>query len=79
MSLELHWGHLFLCPEHGSYPETITHRTLTRQLRELEEAGLINRVTHPVVPPKVEYSLTEKGQSLTSILFQLGDWGSKHM
>ncbi|WP_240661840.1 winged helix-turn-helix transcriptional regulator [Paenibacillus xylanexedens] len=79
MSLELHWGHLFLCSGHGSYPETITHRTLTRQLQELEEAGLINRVTHPVVPPKVEYSLTEKGQSLTSILFQLGDWGSKHM
>ncbi len=59
--------------------DPITHRTLTRQLRELEEAGLINRVTHPVVPPKVEYSLTEKGQSLTTILFQLGDWGSKHM
>ncbi|MMZ43473.1 HTH-type transcriptional activator HxlR [compost metagenome] len=57
----------------------ITHRTLTRQLRELEDSGLINRVTYPIVPPKVEYSLSEKGKSLTIILSQLEDWGLNHM
>ncbi|MEE4569889.1 helix-turn-helix domain-containing protein [Paenibacillus polymyxa] len=57
----------------------ITHRTLTRQLRELEDSGLINRVTYPIVPPKVEYSLSEKGKSLTTILSQLEDWGLNHM
>lgn len=57
----------------------ITHRTLTKQLRELEDSGLVNRVTYPVVPPKVEYSLTEKGSSLTSILVSLEKWGTEHM
>lgn len=57
----------------------ITHRTLTRQLRELEESGLLNRVTYPVVPPKVEYSLSDKGKSLSTILTHLEDWGLHHM
>ncbi|QDH21941.1 winged helix-turn-helix transcriptional regulator [Saccharibacillus brassicae] len=58
---------------------SVTHRTLTRQLRELEQDGLINRAVYPEVPPKVEYSLTSKGKSLTSILLHLQDWGLEHM
>ncbi len=57
----------------------ITHRTLTRQLRELEEAGLVQRMVYAEVPPKVEYSLTATGQSLVPLLLQLRDWGSDYL
>jgi DNA-binding HxlR family transcriptional regulator len=52
-----------------------TARLLANQLRELEEDGFITRTAYPVVPPKVEYSLTEEGKSIGSILLQLGEWG----
>jgi DNA-binding HxlR family transcriptional regulator len=52
---------------------------LTKELRELESAGLVLRKVYPQVPPKVEYTLTEKGTSLIPILDQLCDWGSEHM
>ena len=55
---------------------SINERMLTRQLRELEEDELINRKVYPVVPPKVEYSLTEKGQELIPILESLVKWGA---
>ena len=57
----------------------ITQRMLTKELREMEADGLINRKVYPVVPPKVEYSLTEKGLSLMPILDQLCLWGCEHM
>ena len=57
----------------------ITQRMLTKELRELEKDGLVIRKVYPQVPPKVEYSLTETGQSLIPILDQLCDWGSEHM
>lgn len=53
----------------------INERMLTRQLRELEKSQIIHREVYREVPPKVEYSLTEMGQSLTPILKQLGSWG----
>lgn len=56
----------------------ITQRMLTKQLRELEMAGLVNREVFPVVPPHVEYSLTDKGRSLEPILLALKDWGEAH-
>ncbi|WP_046214128.1 winged helix-turn-helix transcriptional regulator [Paenibacillus wulumuqiensis] len=59
--------------------DTVTHRTLTRQLRELESDELINRTIYAEVPPRVEYSLTDKGKSLTSILLSLQNWGLEHM
>ena len=57
----------------------ITQRMLTKELRELEKDGLVDRKVYAQVPPKVEYSLTEKAQSLIPILDQLCDWGSEHM
>lgn len=57
----------------------ITQRMLTKELREMEKDGLVTRKVYAVVPPKVEYSLTEKAHSLIPILDQLCDWGSEHM
>ena len=57
----------------------ITQRMLTTQLRELEEDGIINRKVYAVVPPKVEYSLTERGVSLIPILDLMYDWGKSYM
>ncbi|MDT3698839.1 MAG: helix-turn-helix domain-containing protein [Thermincola sp.] len=53
----------------------ISQKMLTQQLREMEKDGLINRQTFPEVPPKVEYSLTEIGQSLKPILDAMHAWG----
>ncbi|MCX7951743.1 MAG: helix-turn-helix transcriptional regulator [Clostridiales bacterium] len=57
----------------------ITHKTLSTQLKELEADGLINRKEYYQIPPKVEYSLTEKGKGLMPILRALCEWGSKNM
>ncbi len=56
----------------------ITARTLTKQLRELERDGLIKRTVYAQVPPKVEYNLTEKGESLKPVLIALKQWGKAH-
>ncbi len=55
-----------------------SRRVLNMQLQELEAHGLISKVIYPVVPPKVEYSLTEFGESLIPVLSALGNWGDKH-
>lgn len=54
-----------------------TPKMLVQQLRELEGDGLVCRTVYPVVPPKVEYSLTPRGQSLLPILRAMYDWGSQ--
>lgn len=56
---------------------TITQRMLTRQLRELEEAGLVSRTVHPVVPPHVDYDLTPLGQSMEPVIRALAEWGNE--
>ncbi len=56
-----------------------TPKMLTQQLRELEEDKLITRTVYPVVPPKVEYSLTELGQSIRPILTVMYDWGEEYL
>ena len=56
-----------------------TPKMLTQQLRELEGDGLITRTVYPVVPPKVEYDLTEQGCSLFPILEAMYLWGSTRM
>ena len=57
----------------------ITQRMLVSQLRELEEDLIVHREVYPVVPPKVEYSLTETGESLMSILESMYEWGRNYM
>ncbi|GAA4429960.1 hypothetical protein GCM10023169_32810 [Georgenia halophila] len=52
-------------------------KTLTRQLRELEEDGIVRRVVYPEVPPKVEYSLTSLGASLEPIVASMDVWGAQ--
>jgi DNA-binding HxlR family transcriptional regulator len=63
----------------GRVNPKITQRMLTKELREMENDGLVIRKVYPQVPPKVEYSLTEKALSLMPILDDLCDWGSEHM
>jgi DNA-binding HxlR family transcriptional regulator len=56
-----------------------TAKMLTQQLRELELHNLIHREVFPVIPPKVEYSLTDLGRSLIPILMAMRDWGSNYL
>lgn len=53
----------------------ISNKMFTQTVRELEKDGLISRKVYPVVPPKVEYKLTKRGQSLEVILRSLDEWG----
>ncbi|WP_236784390.1 MULTISPECIES: winged helix-turn-helix transcriptional regulator [Alteribacter] len=55
-----------------------SHQTLIKQLKELEADGLIERKAYPVVPPKVEYSLTPYGRELESMLEDMVEWGMRH-
>ncbi len=82
------WKCLILCHlTHGKkrtselkrHMPKITQKMLTQQLRELEQRGIINRITYNTVPPKVEYELTEYGWSLKPILDMLCNWGREHI
>ncbi|MCD7773599.1 MAG: helix-turn-helix transcriptional regulator [Ruminococcus sp.] len=53
----------------------VSQKVLTAQLRAMESSGLVNRKVYAEVPPRVEYSLTELGQSLKPILDAMWDWG----
>lgn len=57
---------------------SITQKMLTQQLRELESDGIVHRKVYPVVPPKVEYSITKYGQSLMPIVDAMAKWGETH-
>ena len=57
---------------------TITFKTLSSQLRDLEAGGMVIRKEFPQVAPKVEYSLTHKGETLLPVLEQLREWGEKN-
>ena len=54
---------------------SVSQKVLTAQLRDMEKSGLVNRQVYAEVPPRVEYSLTELGQSLKPILDSMQDWG----
>lgn len=56
----------------------LTQFMLTRQLRELEQDGIIHREVYKQVPPKVEYSLTEFGRTLEPIILSMRDWGATY-
>lgn len=67
---------------HGELQRLIpqaTPKMLTQQLRELEGDNLLSRTVYPVVPPKVEYALTEFGLSLKPILQSMYNWGADYM
>ena len=57
----------------------ITQKMLTLQLRELEAAGLLTRTVYPVIPPHVEYSLTDKGKALLPVFCELAKWGENNL
>ena len=58
--------------------QKVTHKMLSKQLRELEADGLIHRAVYPVVPPKTEYSLTDEGCTLVPILIAMQQWGLRY-
>ena len=60
------------------YIDNISYKTLSSTLKELEKDRLIHREEYPQIPPKVEYSLTERGKSLIPILDGMCEWGDKH-
>ena len=64
--------------EMKGYIKGISFKTLSSNLKELEEDGLVIRQEYPQVPPKVEYSLTEVGKSLIPILDSMCEWGDVH-
>lgn len=57
----------------------ITHKVLTTQIRELEEDGIVHRKVFPEVPSRVEYSLTDLGESLIPIVLLMDEWGKKNI
>ncbi|MFB9329462.1 winged helix-turn-helix transcriptional regulator [Paenibacillus aurantiacus] len=57
---------------------TITFKTLSVMLKEMEADGLVRREEFPQVPPKVEYSLTERGRSLMPLLDRMCEWGERN-
>jgi DNA-binding HxlR family transcriptional regulator len=59
--------------------KTISEKTLTAQLREMEQDGIITRIIYPEVPPRVEYKLTALGQSLQTVFDALESWGMASM
>lgn len=62
-----------------NYIQNITQKSLTTQLRELESDGLITRKVYPEVPPKVEYSISDKGMTLSPILELMCEWGKNNL
>ena len=57
----------------------ITKQMLTKQLREMEADGILNRKIYPEIPPRVEYSFTDFGESLFPIIDAMSNWGLEHM
>ncbi len=60
------------------YLGKVADKTLSQNLKELEHDGLIHREMYPEIPPKVEYTLTERGQSLVQVLDRLCTWGEEN-
>lgn len=60
-------------------PEEMTHTTLSRQLKKLEEEGLIERIEYQQIPPKVEYKLSDIGEKFRKVLKELEIWGNEYI
>jgi len=57
----------------------ITQKMLTQTLRQLERDGIVSREVYPVIPPRVEYALTDLGRSLSGVIAELRTWAYSHM
>jgi DNA-binding HxlR family transcriptional regulator len=57
----------------------VSHKMLIQALRELESDGVVERTVYPVVPPKVEYSLTKEGKNIVPILEKMQQWGMRYL
>ena len=87
--IEGRWKTVILCKLYMNGPmrfnqlmkeiDGVSPRILTKQLKEMESDGILRRVSYPEIPPKVEYSITEKGLSLGPILKAMADWGLENM
>ena len=73
----IHEGHKRPSELQRKIPDA-SRRVLNIQLKELEEHELISKIIYPVVPPKVEYSLTDFGQTLIPVISALGNWGDEN-
>lgn len=60
-------------------PEEMTHTTLSRQLKKLEEEGLVERIEYQQIPPKVEYKLSDIGEKFGAVLQELEIWGNEYI
>ena len=60
-------------------PVEMTHTTLSRQLKTLEEEGLVVRKEYSQIPPRVDYSLSEIGKKFDKVLDALGEWGNEYI
>ncbi|WP_315069543.1 helix-turn-helix domain-containing protein [uncultured Clostridium sp.] len=80
------WIILFLLSKYGmlrygelkNKVQVIAHRTLSQQLKELEDSDIIHREQYNQIPPKVEYSLTDKGKTLIPIMKLMSQWGQEN-
>ncbi len=87
--IEGRWKTVILCKLYKNGPmrfnqlmkdiDGISPRILTKQLKEMEADGIVDRTSYPEIPPRVEYSITDKGLSLGPILAAMADWGLKNM
>ena len=87
--IEGRWKTVILCKLYKNGPmrfnqlmkeiDGVSPRILTKQLKEMEADGIIKRTSYPEIPPRVEYSITERGLSLGPILKAMADWGLKNM
>lgn len=57
----------------------VSHKVFTEELKHLEEDGLISRTAYATIPPKVEYAVTDLGQTLKPVLAELCNWGKKYI
>jgi len=81
------WSMLLLCALYDSKTRTgqlkrkvqgISQKMLTQTLREMQQSGIVKRISYPEVPPRVEYELTEMGYSLAGLVVRMEQWIVKH-
>ena len=87
--IEGRWKTVILCKLYNNGPmrfnqliksvEGISPRILAKQLKEMDSDGIVRRTSYPEIPPRVEYSITEKGLSLAPILKAMAEWGLQNM